>query len=138
MSYQMFLVPILAGLIAQIIKLSTDGIKGNFKWKNFISDYGKMPSSHTAFVVALAAEMALFQGFKSSEFAISLILALVVIRDATGLRRNMARQNKLLNKICSKIGLKEEQLEETLGHTPLEIFFGCLLGISLVLVFYFI
>jgi len=138
MSYQIFLVPVLAGVIAQIIKLATDEIKGNFTWRNFISDYGRMPSSHAAFVSALATEMILFAGLKSPSFAIALILAIIVIRDASGLRRHIAEQDKSLNKICRQLNLKEEQLEERLGHSPSEIFFGCLLGIGLALLFYWI
>ena len=97
-----------------------------------------MPSSHAAFVSALAAEMALFEGFKSPEFAVALILAILIIRDATGLRWFVARQNKILNKLSQKLDLKEKFLEERLGHTFLEIFCGCLLGVSLALLFFYI
>ena len=138
MSYQLFLVPILAAIITQIIKLSTDKIKGNFTWRNFISDYGRMPSSHAAFVSALATEMALFNGFKSPSFAISVILFIIVIRDATGLRWHISKQNKSLNEICRKLDLQAERLEERLGHNPAEILAGCLLGISLALLFFWI
>ena len=138
MSYQLFLIPILASILAQITKLSTDKIKGNSTWRGIISSYGGMPSSHSAFVSALTAEMALFNGLKSPSFAIALILAILVIRDAVGLRCYIAKQNKTLNKISQKLNLKGETLTERLGHTPLEVFIGCLLGIGLALLFYYI
>ncbi len=136
MSYQLFLVPILISVITQIIKLSIDKIKGNLTGSNIISSYGGMPSSHSAFVAALATEIALFEGFKSPAFAIALVLAIIIIRDAVGLRGYISKQNKFLNKISQKLNLKEAKLEERIGHTPAEIFMGILLVIILSLIFY--
>lgn len=135
MPYKLFLVPIFAAIIAQIIKLLTDDIKHNFTWKHLVSDYGRMPSSHAAFVFALVTEIALAEGFKSSSFAIALIFALLVIRDALGLRWHISKENQLLNKISRQLNLNEEPLEEKIHHTPLEIAAGTLLGISLALIF---
>src|SRR3990167_5144643 len=103
MPYQLFLIPIIAALIAQGLKLALDGIKGNFDFKHLISEYGGMPSSHTAFVVALATMIALKEGIASSAFSISLIMALIVIRDAIGFRRTLGRQSKTLNYIVREL-----------------------------------
>lgn len=138
MSYQLFLIPILAGILSQIIKLATDKVQNNFKWRNFVSDYGRMPSSHAAFISALVAEMALFAGIKSPSFAIALVLAILVIKDATGLRWHISQQGKVLNKISQQLEFKEVRLEERLEHKFSEILVGCLIGIGLALLFYYL
>ncbi len=155
MQYQLFLVPIAAALVAQALKLALDGIRGNFDFKHFISEYGGMPSSHTAFVIALATMIALKEGITSSAFAISLIFALIVIRDAIGFRRTLGRQSKTLNHIvrelteaptldAAEVGVPTESvgkkktkhfphLPEEIGHNPLEVLVGGLLGLSISL-----
>lgn len=135
--YQLFLVPILAGIIAQIIKLATDKISGNFTWRHFVSDYGRMPSSHTAFVAALTAGIILKEGIAAPSFAIALIFSILAIRDAVGLRWHISQQNKLLNKISRQLNLAEKTLEEKIYHTPSEIAAGLLLGAGLALIFHF-
>lgn len=135
--YQLFLIPILAGILAQIIKLATDEIKGNFTWKHFTSDYGRMPSSHAAFVAALVTEIILKEGFTTSSFAVALIFSILTIRDAIGLRWQISQQNKLLNKISRQSNLDEKPLKEKIYHTPLEITAGILLGVGLALLFHF-
>lgn len=138
MPYQLFLIPIIAALIAQGLKLALDGIKGNFGFKHLISEYGGMPSSHTAFVISLATMIALYEGFESSAFAISLILALIVIRDAIGFRRTLGHQSKMLNHIVRELAEEKKRdhlpkLPEEIGHNPLEVLVGGLLGLSISL-----
>lgn len=138
MEYQLFLIPILAALIAQGLKLALDGIRGNFDFKHLISEYGGMPSSHTAFVISLTTMMALKEGIASSAFAISLIMALIVIRDAIGFRRTLGRQSKTLNHIVRELSEEKKRehlpkLPEEIGHNPLEVLVGGLLGLSISL-----
>ncbi len=138
MPYQLFLIPIIAALIAQGLKLALDGIKGNFDFKHLISEYGGMPSSHTAFVVALATMIALKEGIASSAFSISLIMALIVIRDAIGFRRTLGRQSKTLNYIVRELAEEKKKshlprLPEEIGHNPLEVLVGGLIGLSISL-----
>lgn len=138
MPYQLFLIPIIAALIAQGLKLALDGIKGNFDVKHFLSEYGGMPSSHTAFVIALATMIALREGFSSSAFAISLIMALIIIRDAIGFRRTLGRQSKALNHIVRELAEEKKRehlpkLTEEVGHNPLEVLVGGLIGLSISL-----
>ncbi|MDO8581696.1 MAG: divergent PAP2 family protein [bacterium] len=138
MSYQLFIIPIIAALIAQGLKLALDGIKGNFDFMHLISEYGGMPSSHTAFVISLATMIALKEGMASSAFAISLIMALIVIRDAIGFRRTLGKQSKTLNYIVRELSEEKKRehlpkLPEEIGHNPLEVFVGGLLGLSISL-----
>ena len=94
-----------------------------------------MPSSHTALVCALAAVVAMTQGFSSVTFAITAILAIVVMYDAAGVRQAVGRQSKILNRMVKElrdkrpIGAMERELREFIGHTPFQVVAGALLGI---------
>ncbi len=98
-------------------------------------DTGSMPSSHTSSVVSLATTIGIKEGIQSSFFAISVVFAVVVMYDATGVRRAAGKQASVLNKIVNNIKKREgytiieENLKELLGHTPLEVFGGAILGI---------
>lgn len=101
---------------------------------------GGMPSSHSATVCALAAAVGLQQGFGSSEFAICAILAFVVMYDAAGVRRAAGEQAKRINMLTQDLDEFEDdmqaQLKELLGHTPLEVAGGALLGILIPVILY--
>lgn len=97
---------------------------------------GGMPSSHSATVCAFATAAAFEYGPGSFEFAISLILAIIVMYDAMGVRRETGIQAKLLNDILvtfADMGRSElsayEKLKEFVGHTPLQVLVGAILGI---------
>ncbi len=98
-------------------------------------DTGNMPSSHTSSVVSLATAVGIREGIGSTFFAISVVFAVVVMYDATGVRRAAGRQASVLNKILENIKQKEglviieENLKELLGHTPKEVFGGAVLGV---------
>ncbi len=101
---------------------------------------GGMPSAHSAFVTALAASMGLNYGFDSAYFALSAAMATVVMYDAAGVRRAAGRQAAKINKIIKHLMEKsadyqdtEKQLRELLGHTPLEVVAGALLGMIISL-----
>ena len=92
---------------------------------------GGMPSSHSALVMALAFAVGKQNGFESPFFAIALILALVVMYDAAGIRRAAGKQAEILNLLIEKHQLPDmEKLKELLGHTPLEVLAGAILGIT--------
>lgn len=105
--------------------------KFNFKR---ILGAGGMPSSHTAVVSTLAAMIGKNEGFDTPIFALSMIFALVVMYDAAGVRRAAGKQAHLLNKIIETPGLStvqvQEKLVEVLGHTPLQVFVGAIIGIT--------
>ena len=116
----------------QLSKVITDLIKTKkFNFKR-IMGAGGMPSSHSAVVCCLAAQIGRNYGFDSGVFAISLIFAFVVMYDAAGIRRAAGKQAKLLNKIVETPGLTtvevQERLVEVLGHTPVQVLVGALIG----------
>ncbi|MBT3169276.1 MAG: divergent PAP2 family protein [Candidatus Cloacimonetes bacterium] len=98
-------------------------------------DTGSMPSSHTSSVVSLATAIFIKEGGGSSIFMLSLVFAVVVMYDATGVRRAAGKQASVLNKIVENIRKKEghkiidKNLKEFLGHTPIEVFGGAILGV---------
>ena len=126
-------VPLLTWFGIQLFKVRWDLIttkKFNFKR---IMGAGGMPSSHTAVVVSLSVLVGRESGFGSYAFAISFIFACVVMYDAAGVRRAAGKQATLLNKIIETPGLTgvqvQERLVEVLGHTPLQVFVGAIIGI---------
>ena len=133
-------------IVAQILKATT----GVFKVKKFslaelFFGTGGMPSSHAASVSALACACAIKEGVDSPYFAISLVLALVVMRDAMGVRRQIGEHAKALNMLIvnffsTKNDSKstEKMFTELAGHTPLQVFFGSLLGIVIAFLMAFI
>ncbi len=97
---------------------------------------GGMPSSHSAFMMAMATSTGLIAGFSSVSFAIALTIALVVMYDAAGLRRAVGRQASVLNQIITELfsehpHMSGERFRELLGHTPIEVFVGALLGMAI-------
>ena len=126
-------VPLLTWFLIQLFKVIWDLVttkKFNFKR---ILGAGGMPSSHSAVVVSLATLIGRENGFDSSIFALSVIFAFVVMYDAAGVRRAAGKQAKLLNKIIETPGLTgvqvSEKLVEVLGHTPLQVIVGALIGV---------
>lgn len=94
---------------------------------------GGMPSSHSAFMMGMTTSTGLITGFNSVPFAIALIISLVVMYDAAGLRRSVGRQAAVLNEIVEEIfsehpHLSSQRFRELLGHTPIEVFAGAILG----------
>lgn len=106
---------------------------------NRIIGSGGMPSSHTAFVMALATSIGKIDGWDSAIFAIALCFALVVMYDAAGVRRAAGNQAKILNIIIQDISnhkpLENQKLKELIGHTPKEVFAGAILGIIVANIF---
>ena len=131
--YKYIVVPFLVWFGIQLFKFIYDLIttkKINFKR---ILQAGGMPSSHSAVVVALTTMVAKDLGIQSPEFGIALIFSFVVMYDAAGVRRAAGKQAKLLNKIVQTPGLSgvevQEKLVEVLGHTPVQVFVGAIIGV---------
>lgn len=131
--YKYIIVPIAIWFGIQLFKLIYDLV--TTKQFNFrrIMGAGGMPSSHSAVVTSLATLIGKYEGFETSLFAIALIFACVVMYDAAGVRRAAGKQAKLLNKIVQTPGLSKvevsEKLVEALGHTPIQVIVGALIGI---------
>lgn len=124
--------------LAQMLKVAT----GIFKERTFnvvelLFGTGGMPSSHTAAVTSLAVACGLSQGFSSASFAVSCLLTLIVMRDATGVRREAGEQAKVLNRIMEDLFKSTDHedinrnLKELVGHTPLQVFVGFLVGLAI-------
>jgi len=103
---------------------------------------GGMPSSHAASVSALSTEVAFREGVGSVLFGVTLYFSLVVMYDAAGLRRAAGRQAVVLNRLIDQHWKDPEQetqrLMELLGHTPLEVAVGALIGLSASLLWHWI
>lgn len=135
-----FMSAVLGWLIAQILKT----IIHLFLTKEFVAERmvgsGGMPSSHSATVCALATATGFVYGGGSFEFAISVIFAIVVMHDAMGVRRETGLQAKLLNEmmeVFQKMGTEmsaEDKLKEFVGHTPLQVLAGAILGIVIAVI----
>ncbi|MEE8357354.1 MAG: divergent PAP2 family protein [Anaerolineales bacterium] len=129
---------ITAWLLAQIIKVLGEYItQRQWNWV-LLFQAGGMPSSHSAMVSAAALSVGLYVGFDQPVFAISSILAIIVIYDATGIRRETGRQAVLINTMIRDLAkgklAQVDRLKEVLGHTPGEAVLGTLLGIVIALV----
>ena len=131
-------IPIITWALVQSIKVLSDLIihkKLNIKrlWGS-----GGMPSSHSAFVMSLSTVAALSRGLDSLEFAICLIFSGIVMYDAAGVRRAAGKQAKVLNQIIESdedINI-QEKLVELLGHTPVEVFAGAVVGVLMAIALY--
>lgn len=126
---------LLAWALAQGVKLPIHYIRTRqWDW-SLLFLAGGMPSSHSALVTAVAHGIGLNQGFDSAAFALSVALAMIVIYDATGIRRQAGLHAEMLNELVK--GLLEghplggEQLREVLGHSPAEALAGMLLGLAI-------
>lgn len=97
-----------------------------------------MPSSHTSFVTSLATVVGMVEGFHSTNFAIAVVFAAIVMYDAAGVRRAVGKQATILNQMLEDLQhgklIQNEKLKELIGHTPFEVLGGAILGIIVALV----
>lgn len=125
--------PLITWFFIQAFKVIWDLVETKkFNFKRILGA-GGMPSSHSAVVMCLAIMIGKQFGFDSPYFALSMVFAFVVMYDAAGVRRAAGKQATLLNKIVNTPGLTglevQEKLVEVLGHTPIQVFVGALIGI---------
>jgi len=123
---------LIAWLLAQIIKLPLDYLYSR-KWNwALLLTTGGMPSSHSSLLTATTLGIGLYHGFDAPVFAIAVAITMVVVYDAAGVRRQAGihaqRINVLFNELLRGHMLNEKDLREVLGHTPLEVVGGILLG----------
>lgn len=133
-------VSISASLVAQFLKLLIEYIRSRKINFRVLLETGGMPSSHSSFVTALATCVGQIKGWDSPEFAIATVFAIIVMYDATGVRRAAGKQARILNKIVDELFqehpvFNEKRLKELLGHTPIQVIGGCFLGILLATLF---
>jgi len=131
---------LLSWAAAQFIKVLINlWLNKKLDWRRCFG-MGGMPSSHTALVISLVISIGTLEGVQSSMFAMALALAAVVIYDALGVRRETGRQSEVLNQIITHVlvegkPITEKQLKELVGHTPLEVLGGLIVGITVTLIF---
>lgn len=132
--YLQIILPVIAFSIAQGTKFILRTYRQKkIDWRNIFS-YSDMPSGHSAVVISLLTIIALVNGLNSAAFAISFVFAAIVITDAIGLRNYLGQHGKTLNILVKD--LKEDdflddfypQLLERIGHTPLQVIAGALIG----------
>ena len=132
---KIFITTLFTWFVAQTIKVMIGIVrekKFDFRW--FVGT-GGMPSSHAAGASCLATAIGLEYGFESGYFALAASFAIVVMFDAQGVRRASGRQARILNKLMEDIYWKgkihEGRLRELIGHTPVEVIMGFLLGVTI-------
>jgi hypothetical protein len=137
---KIFMTTLAAWVIAQAVKVTIGIIRQkriDFRW--FVGT-GGMPSSHAAGASCLATAIGLEHGFNSVYFALAASFMIVVTFDAQGVRRATGKQARILNKITEDIywrgRIDEVRLRELIGHTPIEVIVGILLGIIIAMVAY--
>lgn len=129
---------ILAGitwLIAQAIKTGVILFQEKRLDWNYMISSGGMPSAHTATVCSLATSIAMIEGMGSIYFSIAVVLAIIVMYDAAGVRQSVGEHSAFLNRLIKELSFKttrlerEEDFREFIGHTPFQVLIGALLGI---------
>lgn len=132
-----------AWFVAQALKIPIYWyVEKKLDWGRFFGS-GGMPSSHSAFVVSLAIMTGWLAGFDRPEFAVAVVLACIVMYDASGVRRETGLQAEVLNDIIEKVFVNGEpitdvELKELVGHTKLEVAGGFIVGVLVALAFIFI
>lgn len=140
MDYKLFLIPIIILVLNQIVKLVIEWIKGDLGWSRLFG-YGGMPSTHGAVVTSLCYTIGYYQGLKSPTFAIVLVMSLLILRDAWGIRWQLGYHGQVLNRLIKELPDQKEYafpiLKEKFGHTKLEVLVGIIFGfLSTVLLVY--
>lgn len=133
-------VAVLGWFLAQLIKTVIDFcFNKKLSFERLVGS-GGMPSSHSALVTAMTTSVARINGFSSTQFAIAVVVSLIVMYDASGVRRAAGKHAQEINKIKVQIDLLDGQqdnfdpkLKELLGHTPLEVIGGALLGVAVAM-----
>ena len=129
---------VLAGLAAQLCKMVIEALTHRrLDWHRLLGD-GGMPSGHSATVTGLATATLLRFGAESFAFAVSAVLAIIVMHDAMGVRWQAGQHARTLNLLLRRTGESippEALLEELLGHTPLQVAVGALLGAGVAVLY---
>ena len=139
-----FIVSVSSWFVAQFLKTVLYALENKkWDWTRLFGD-GGMPSGHSATVSSLAIMSALTFGFDSFQFAVTAILAIIVCHDAMGVRLETGKQAVKINEILEAFELihpdkiSEANLKEFVGHTPIQVMAGILLGIVNAIVMFFL
>jgi hypothetical protein len=134
---EVLVIPISAWAIAQLTKTSMALLRGKGLDFRYLVSSGGMPSAHSALVTALATTVGMTQGLGSAVFGVTVILALIVMYDAAGVRQSVSQQSVVLNRIVRELRLRhsitslEADMRELIGHTPFQVIVGAVSGLAL-------
>ena len=144
LSNHIILVPLMSWMVCQIIKFLISSVSDRkLRWERLFGD-GGMPSGHSSVVMSMTAICAWLYGCASPLFAISGVVAVIVMRDAMGVRRETGKQTVSIKAIAEQlnfllkerdVNIRTEKLKEFVGHTPLQVFFGMITGILVVVAY---
>lgn len=141
--YQYLLCPFVTLLICQLIKFTIESIRDKkMNFGRLFNGTGGMPSSHTSFSSSVTMLIGYNIGFDSPIFAVALVFMLITAYDAMGLRFESGKQAEAINLLFDELGKIRKpryvfkKLKESLGHKPLEVLVGLLLGTTVSLFFY--
>jgi uncharacterized protein len=137
--YYTFLIPIIIWFIILGIKITIYSLKHGWDLLNTLKHvgHGHMPSAHTGFVTALVTSVGYYQGIDSGAFAVSVILALIVIDDSVRLRMYIGDQGLYLNRLAEHLHLRRDEfpeMKERMGHKISEVIVGGILGSALTII----
>lgn len=134
---QVLIAGVISWLLAQSLKVPIDRIRNHRTNWSLLFSAGGMPSSHTSLVTSTALAIGLYTGFDTPLFALAAAVAMIVIYDATGIRRQAGIHAHTINLMMEELfkgnPINEKQLKEVLGHTPGEALGGFVLGIIVAL-----
>jgi uncharacterized protein len=133
---RVLLIALAASLTAQLLKLLILFVQSGQIKLHVLVETGGMPSSHSALVAALAVGIGRTQGWDSPQFAIASVFAFIVMYDAAGIRLAAGKQAKVINQIVVEVFEEDNEidpLKELLGHTPIQVLVGAILGVGLML-----
>lgn len=140
--YIYIICPFVTLVICQVIKFTLESIgEKKLKWGRLFNGAGGMPSSHTSFSSSITMLIGWTQGFTSPMFALGMVFTGIVSYDAMGLRMESGKQASVINMIVDEIFEKDpllgmKHLKEELGHQPLEVLIGLILGTLMSFIFY--
>ena len=134
---------LLAWFVAQVLKVPLYyAVEHKLDWRRLVGS-GGMPSSHSAMVIALMLSVGFTQGFETPIFGICVVLSLIVMYDAMGVRRETGTQATVINHILREVfvaghRISDEELKELIGHTPFEVLGGILIGTITTVLYLFV
>lgn len=137
--YNVFIIPLLVLMITRVLKFIIFYFRHNrsfsYTMKHAMS-YGHMPSVHTALMTSMVTSVGYYEGISSGAFALAIIMAIVVVDDATRLRVYLGTHSEYLNFIKNKLEMdndKYPELKERMGHRMSEVIAGGIVGFSLTI-----
>lgn len=141
--YEVMLAAFISNITAQVAKTIVNAFKKGTFESHMLYSTGGMPSSHSSTVTATAASIGIVAGFDSPVFALALIFSLITMYDAQGVRMAAGHQATILNQMLRELfsqhpTLKFKNLKELLGHTPMQVLVGALLGVGVAFVWHYI